>query len=128
MEKAIAPTVLAVDDSATMRSMLASALTQAGYNVVEAGDGAEALERLRATPVDAVITDHNMPRMDGLALTRALRAEPATQRLPVLVLTTEAGDDLKQLGRAAGATGWLLKPFDPARLAEVLRKVVPART
>jgi len=118
-------TVLAVDDSATMRQMLASTLTQAGYRVIEASDGADALERLRGERVDIVLTDHNMPRMDGLALTRALRAQPQTSGLPVLVLTTEAGDELKQLGRAAGATGWLLKPFDPVRLVEVLRKVAP---
>lgn len=118
------PSVLAVDDSTSMRQLLAHALRGAGYEVVEAVDGLDALEKIRQHAVDVVLTDQNMPRMDGLALTRALRAEGV--RLPVLILTTEADDALKQAGRAAGATGWLTKPFDPARLVEVLRKVSAA--
>lgn len=118
------PSVLAVDDSTSMRQLLAHALRGAGYEVVEAVDGLDALEKIRQHAVDVVLTDQNMPRMDGLALTRALRAEGV--RLPVLILTTEADDALKQAGRAAGATGWLTKPFDPARLVEVLRKVSSA--
>jgi two-component system chemotaxis response regulator CheY len=120
--------VLAVDDSASMRQMLAHALRTAGYDVVEAVDGVDALDKLAAHPIDVVITDQNMPRMDGLTLTRTLRADPRWQRLPVLVLTTESGDALKQAGRAAGATGWLGKPFDPRRLVEVLAKVAPQPT
>ena len=120
--------VLAVDDSAAMRQMLASLLRTAGYEVVEAVDGADALEKARSRRVDLVLTDQNMPRMDGLALTRALRAEGQSQ--PILLLTTEEGEDLRQAARAAGANGWLAKPFDPARLLEVLGRVcnAPARS
>jgi two-component system, chemotaxis family, chemotaxis protein CheY len=121
--------VLAVDDSTSMRQMLAHTLRTGGYGVVEAVDGVDALDKLAATAVDVVITDQNMPRMDGLALTRALRADARWARLPVLVLTTEADEALKQAGRqagrAAGATGWLGKPFDPQRLLEVLARVAP---
>lgn len=119
------PTVLAVDDSASMRQMLAHALRQGGYAVTEAVDGADALDRLASQPVDAVITDQNMPRMDGLSLIKALRSDERWRGLPVLILTTETDDRVKQAARAAGATGWLLKPFDPARLLEVLGKVAP---
>jgi two-component system chemotaxis response regulator CheY len=120
--------VLAVDDSASMRQMLAHVLRTAGYEVVEAVDGLDALDKLAAHSFDVVITDQNMPRLDGLGVVRALRADPRWERLPVLVLTTETGDALKQEGRAAGATGWLGKPFDPARLVEVLARVAPQPT
>jgi two-component system chemotaxis response regulator CheY len=115
--------ILAVDDSASMRQMLAFTLKGAGYQVIEAVDGLDALEKVRGQTVDVVLTDHNMPRMDGLALTRSLRAQERFRTVPVLILTTESGDEVKQAGRAAGATGWLVKPFDPARLLEVIRKV-----
>lgn len=117
--------VLAVDDSASMRQMLAHTLRLSGYDVVEAVDGRDALDKLASHAVQVVITDQNMPRMDGLALTRALRADPQWQTLPVLILTTDGDDAAKQAGRAAGATGWLLKPFDPQRLVQVLRQVAP---
>ena len=115
--------ILAVDDSAAMRQMLAFTLKSAGHQVTEAVDGVDALEKLQGRSFDVVLTDHNMPRMDGLALTRSLRAQERFRTVPVLILTTESGDDIKQAGRAAGATGWLVKPFDPARLIEVIRKV-----
>lgn len=118
-------TILAVDDSASMRQLLAHTLAQAGYQVRLAADGMEALEQVARGGIDLVITDHNMPRMDGLAFTAALRADAAAPRLPVLILTTESDPAIKSAGRAAGATGWLLKPFDPARLLEVLAKVAP---
>ena len=119
-------TVLAVDDSASMRQMLAYTLRAGGYEVIEAGDGAEALKRLESShDVCAVITDQNMPHLDGLALTRALRAQERWQKLPVLILTTETGDEVKREGRAAGATGWLTKPFEPQRLLDTLAMVVP---
>ncbi len=118
-------TILAVDDSASMRQVLAQALARAGYRVLEAADGLQALETLRAHPVDAVITDQNMPRMDGLALTCALKADPQHRHVPVLVLTTESDEAVKSAARAAGATGWLRKPFDPERLVAVLEKVAP---
>ena len=120
--------VLAVDDSASMRQMLAFTLRAAGYHVVEAVDGMDALDKLRTQPVDVVLTDQNMPRMDGLELTRSLRSQDRWRELPVLILTTDAVEALKQAGRAAGATGWLLKPFDPARLVEVLQKVAGQRS
>ncbi len=116
--------ILAVDDSASMRQMLAHALRGAGYPVVEASDGQDALDKARQQSFSLVITDQNMPRLDGLGLTRALRALPQCQRLPILILTTESDPSVKAAGRAAGATGWLLKPFDPQRLVEVIHKVV----
>ncbi len=115
--------ILAVDDSASMRQMLAHALRTAGYQVVEATDGQDALEKVRTQAFSVVITDQNMPRLDGLGLTRALRAQPQLSKLPILILTTESDPSVKSAGRAAGATGWLLKPFDPQRLVDVIRKV-----
>ncbi|MDH5265267.1 MAG: response regulator [Betaproteobacteria bacterium] len=117
-------TVLAVDDSATMREMVAFVLESAGYRVLEAEDGAKGLERARATPVDLVITDQNMPNMDGITLVRSLRELREYKAIPILLLTTESSDTMKSQGRAAGATGWLVKPFDPATLLEVVRKVL----
>jgi two-component system chemotaxis response regulator CheY len=118
-------TVLAVDDSRSMRQLLARTLRNAGYGVVEAVDGVDALEKLADQPADVVLTDQNMPRLDGLALTRALRADARWSALPVLILTTEDGDAVRQAGREAGATGWLGKPFDPVRLLQVLHHVAP---
>lgn len=115
--------ILAVDDSASMRQMLAHTLRQAGYDVVEAVDGVDALAKADTGSFDVVITDQNMPRMDGLALTMALRAKPRYRQVPILVLTTESDQETKSAGRSAGATGWLLKPFDPARLIEVIDRV-----
>ncbi|MGZ5182204.1 MAG: response regulator [Ramlibacter sp.] len=120
--------VLTVDDSASMRQMVSYTLRRGGYEVIEACDGVEALALLDRSPVDVVITDQNMPNMDGLALTRALRADARWRRVPILVLTTEGDQSLKQAGREAGATGWLLKPFDPVRLLQVVGQVVPAAT
>ena len=115
--------ILAVDDSVTMRQLLAHVLRAAGHEVAEARDGLQALDQARERAFDLVITDHHMPGMDGLALTRALRALPAYRQVPILVLTTESDPALKADGRAAGATGWLQKPFDPGRLIEVIGKV-----
>ena len=117
-------TVLAVDDSATMREMVAFVLESAGYRVIEAEDGAKGLERARSTPVDLVITDQNMPNMDGITLVRSLRELREYKTIPILLLTTESSDSMKSQGRAAGATGWLVKPFDPATLLEVVQKVL----
>lgn len=116
-------TVLAVDDSASIRQMVSFTLKRAGYEVVEAADGQEGLNKAREHQVSVVLTDQNMPRMDGLSLIQSLRALPAYQKVPILVLTTETSDALKQQARAAGATGWLVKPFDPQRLVAVLDKV-----
>ncbi len=116
--------ILAVDDSASMRKMVSFTLSSAGYHVVEAVDGQDAFEKAQTQPFDLVLTDQNMPRLDGLGLTRLLREQPAFQSTPILILTTESSDQMKQAGRAAGATGWLVKPFDPNRLIEIIRKVI----
>ena len=117
--------ILAVDDSASMRQMVAFTLRSSGYDVIEAVDGQDALDKVAGRQVDLVLTDQNMPRMDGLTLIRQLRVQDRFKRTPILVLTTESSDEMKQAGRAAGATGWMVKPFDPARLLEVIGKVLP---
>ena len=118
------PLILAVDDSPSMRKMVSFTLTGAGYQVVEAVDGLDAFEKAQEQVFDLVLTDQNMPRLDGLGLTRKLRQQPQFKSTPILMLTTESSDLMKQAGRAAGATGWLVKPFDPARLIEVIKKVI----
>jgi two-component system chemotaxis response regulator CheY len=116
--------ILAVDDSASMRQMVSFTLKNAGYNVVEAVDGQDALEKTGTRDFDLVLTDQNMPRMPGLELVKKLRDNPKFKTTPILILTTESSDEMKQAGRAAGATGWLVKPFDPARLIDVVAKVI----
>lgn len=116
--------LLVVDDSTSMRQMVAFALTSGGYRVSEAEDGQAALEIARGQSFDAVVTDVNMPRMDGIALIRELRQLPAYRFTPLLMLTTESGADKKMEGKAAGATGWLVKPFDPEQLVATVRKVL----
>lgn len=116
--------ILAVDDSASMRKMVAFTLTGAGFHVVEAVDGQDAFEKAQNHAIDLVLTDQNMPRLDGLGLTRKLREHPKFKATPILILTTESSDQMKQAGRQAGATGWLVKPFDPGRLIEVIQKVI----
>jgi len=115
--------VLAVDDSKTMRDMVSFTLKGAGYEVMEAADGLLALETLGSGSVDLVITDINMPNMDGIDLVKALRQNPAHSSTPILVLTTESNDAKKNEGRAAGATGWIVKPFEPEKLLKVVQKV-----
>ncbi|QGX40625.1 response regulator [Permianibacter aggregans] len=117
--------VLVVDDSASIRQMVGYTLKTAGYEVIDANDGQQGLDKANAETVDAVLTDQNMPVMDGISFIRALRALPQYQRTPILVLTTEASEELKVQGRAAGATGWMVKPFDPNKLLEVMQKVLP---
>lgn len=117
-------TVLTVDDSPSLRQMVAFTLRGAGYEVLEAPDGRAALELVRKSSVAMVLADQNMPVMDGLTLIRSLRAAPQFATLPVVMLTTESSDAMKAQGRAAGATGWMVKPFDPKRLLEVVRKVI----
>ena len=116
--------ILAVDDSASMRQMVSFTLKNAGYNVVEAVDGQDAWEKAASRSFDLILTDQNMPRLDGLGLTRKLREHPNFKSTPTLILTTESSDQMKQAGRAAGATGWLVKPFDPAKLIAVIKKVL----
>ena len=117
-------TILAVDDSASLRQMVAFTLSRAGYKVLEAGDGQEAFELAQVSQVDLVLADQNMPRMDDLTLVKSLRATIQFKATPILILTTESSDAMKAAGKAAGATGWMVKPFDPNKLVEVVGKVI----
>jgi len=104
--------------------MISFTLKGAGYEVVEASDGEEAYAKAKRNPVNLVLTDHNMPKMDGLTLIRNLRGLEGYKKVPLLVVTTESSEAMKAQGRAAGASGWLVKPFDPHRLLEVVQKVI----
>jgi two-component system chemotaxis response regulator CheY len=116
--------ILAVDDSASMRNMVTITLTGAGFEVIQASDGDEALRLARDSSFDLILADVNMPRMNGVALVRALRSEAGYRHTPILMLTTESGADLKREGKAAGATGWIVKPFDPGQLIATLKRVL----
>lgn len=116
--------VMIVDDSSSLRQVVRFTLEQAGYEVLEAADGQEALEKLALNRVKMVITDLFMPRMDGIELIRRMRAEHALKFLPVIMLTTESSLDKKKEGKRAGATGWIVKPFSPEQLIGVVRKVL----
>jgi two-component system chemotaxis response regulator CheY len=116
--------ILAVDDSASMRQMVSFTLKAAGFNVAEAVDGLDAWDKAIAFDFDLIVTDQNMPRLDGVALTKRLRELPKFSRIPIVILSTESGEYMKQAGRAAGATGWLVKPFDPTKLIEVVNKLI----
>ena len=116
--------ILLVDDSTTMREMVSFTLSEAGHEVSEAEDGVEALEFAQTKDVNLVITDVNMPNMDGITLTKKLRELSSYKFTPILILTTETGAEKKQLGRAAGATGWIEKPFDPDHQLATVNKVL----
>jgi two-component system chemotaxis response regulator CheY len=116
--------ILAVDDSVSLRKLLAAALSEAGHKVTQAGDGVEGLAMAGKTKFDLVISDVNMPNMDGLTLVRKLRALPSCRSIPILILTTEMDPARKKEAKDAGATGWIVKPFDPAQLLATIRKVV----
>ncbi len=116
--------ILAVDDSASMRQMVSFTLKSAGYEVVEATDGVEALDIAKKRSVNLVLTDVNMPNMDGIALIKHLRGLPDYRFTPLLMLTTESGVEKKQEGKAAGATGWIVKPFNPDQLVNTIAKVI----
>ncbi len=116
--------ILAVDDSASMRKMVSFTLRAAGYDVEEAVDGVDALAKAQARNFDCVVTDVNMPNKDGITLIRDLRALPNYKFVPMLMLTTESGIEKKQEGKAAGATGWMVKPFNPDQLLKTLLKVL----
>ncbi|ADI30067.1 response regulator [Methylotenera versatilis] len=120
----MAKTILAVDDSGSLRQMVAFSLKAAGYDVVQAVDGQDGLDKAKEKTVDLVLTDQNMPIMDGLTLIKNLRDLGSYQKVPILMLTTESSDEMKAKGKAAGANGWLVKPFDPKRLIEVVQKVI----
>lgn len=117
-------TILAVDDSASMRQMVTFTLKGAGYDVIEAVDGEDALNKAKNSNPDAVLTDVNMPKMDGITLIRELRQLPAYRHTPMLMLTTESSGDMKSKGKSAGATGWLVKPFNPEQLLATIKKVI----
>ncbi len=119
----MAKKVLTVDDSKTMREMVSFTLKSAGYEVVEAEDGQQALAVLKGNKVDVIITDLNMPNMNGIELIRALRADPAYKTTPILMLTTEGDGTKKEEGKIAGATGWIVKPFQPDKLVAIVNKV-----
>ena len=116
-------TVLTVDDSRTMRDMLHLALSEAGYNVVQAVDGLDGLEVLQGANPDVIVTDINMPRMDGFGFIEGVRKDSKYRAIPILVLTTESDAAKKARARAAGATGWIIKPFNPVKLVDALRRV-----
>lgn len=115
--------VLIVDDSPTMRNMIKAVLSEMDFQCITAQDGVKALTAARAGNYDIIITDINMPNMDGIELIRMLREETGTKFIPILVISTEGGDNVKQAGKAAGATGWITKPFNPETLVRAVKKV-----
>jgi two-component system chemotaxis response regulator CheY len=117
-------TIMTVDDSASLRQMVSFVLRSGGYEVVEAVDGADALSKLKGQDLHLVLSDINMPKMDGLEFTRQLRAMPDYKFVPIVLLTTESHADKKQQGKAAGATAWIVKPFTPDQLLAVVKKVM----
>lgn len=117
-------TILAVDDSASIRMMLSFTLQEQGYRVIEAKDGKDGLDKLLQEKIDMVITDLNMPGLDGIGVIRGVRQNPVSRFTPIIMLTTEAHDTRKNEARAAGATGWITKPFRPEQLLAVVRKVL----
>jgi len=121
----VSKTVLVVDDSASMRMMIGHTLAQAGFTVLEGGNGQEGLDRLTGKKVDLIITDLNMPVMDGIQFISGVRAKREYKFTPVLMLTTESQGEKKQAAKAAGATGWLTKPFNPEQMLAVIAKVLP---
>jgi two-component system chemotaxis response regulator CheY len=125
----VAKTALIVDDSSSMRQMVGFTLKSAGFIVIEGSDGQDALNKLTAAPggkVDIIITDLNMPVMDGLTFIKQVRTRPLLKFTPILMLTTESQESRKAEGKAAGATGWIVKPFHPEQLLKVIAKVLPS--
>lgn len=120
----MAKVIMTADDSASVRQMVTFTLKQGGYDVVEAVDGKDALQKLSSTKVDMLITDLNMPNLDGIGLIKGARSLPSCKFIPIVMLTTESQDSKKQEGKAAGATGWIVKPFKPEQLMAVVKKVL----
>jgi two-component system, chemotaxis family, chemotaxis protein CheY len=116
--------ILTADDSASIRQMVSFTLKGAGYEVVEAVDGQDALSKINSNPIHMVITDLNMPNLDGIGLVKGIRANPAYKFIPIVLLTTESQDSKKLEGKQAGATGWIIKPFKPEQLIAVVKKVL----
>jgi two-component system chemotaxis response regulator CheY len=117
-------TIMTVDDSASVRQMVAFTLKEAGYGVIEASDGEDALVKLSGCSIHMLLTDLNMPHLDGIGLIRAVRQSPAHKFIPIVMLTTESQAEKKQEGKQAGATGWIVKPFSPLQLIAVIKKVL----
>ncbi|EED28582.1 chemotaxis protein CheY [Vibrio sp. 16] len=124
VERASMTKILAVDDSVSIRQMVSHTLKDAGYQVETANDGQDALSKVMSTKFDVVISDVNMPNMGGFELVKALRAKPQYKFIPILMLTTETSTDKKMQGKSAGATGWLVKPFNPETLLKTLKRVI----
>ena len=116
--------IMTVDDSTSIRQMVGFTLKRAGFEVLEAVDGRDAVSQLDNTSIDMMITDLNMPNMDGIELIKQVRNKPQYRFIPIVMLTTESQDDKKQAGKAAGATGWIVKPFKPDQLLAVIKKVL----
>lgn len=117
-------TIMAVDDSVSIRQMVGFTLTRAGYEVLEAEDGVDAVNKLKGKTIHMMITDLNMPNVDGIELIKQIRSRPEYKFMPIIMLTTESQEDKKQAGKAAGATGWIVKPFKPDQLLSVIKKVL----
>ena len=120
----MAKTIMTADDSASVRQMVSFTLKQAGYDVVEAVDGQDAFDKLKNNSVNMLITDLNMPNIDGIELIKKVRGESKYRFMPIIMLTTESQASKKQDGKAAGATGWIVKPFKPEQLLAVIKKVL----
>lgn len=116
--------IMIVEDSATMRQMVGFTLKRNGYEVIEAEDGSDAMGKINGSPINMIITDLNMPNMDGLEFIRNVRQTPSCKYTPIIMLTTESQETKKSEGRAAGATGWIVKPFSPEQLMAVVEKVI----
>lgn len=116
--------IMTADDSSSVRQMVSFTLKQAGYEVIEAVDGEDAAAKAAERKIDMLITDLNMPRLDGIELIKKVRANPLYKFIPIIMLTTESQPEMKQKGKAAGATGWLVKPFKPEQLLGIIRKVL----
>jgi len=116
---------MTIDDSPTMRQMVSLTLSEAGYEIIEAVDGLDALAKVNGHRIDLFLSDVNMPNLDGIELTRRLRANPGTRFTPIVLVTTESQVEKKMAGKAAGASGWIVKPFDPDQLLAVVKRVCP---
>jgi two-component system chemotaxis response regulator CheY len=116
--------IMTVDDSSSIRQMVSFTLREAGYNVVEAVDGSDALAKLKGCQIDLLLTDLNMPNLDGIGLIKEVRKNPATKFVPIVMLTTESQAEKKQQGKSAGATGWIVKPFNQEQLLLVVKRVI----
>ena len=120
----MAKSILIVDDSASLRQVVAIALRKEGYDVIEASDGQDALDKLTGDKIHLVISDVNMPRMDGITFVKEMKKRPAYKFTPVIMLTTEAGDDMKMAGKEAGVRAWVVKPFKPDQMLTAVSKLI----